>query len=706
MERRDFLKTGAGLIVGFTLGNRPAAAAIWQPNAWLRIDPSGHITVLIEKSDVGQGIWTGIAKLVAEELDAPWDSVRVEQAPADPKVYHNMSTGGSGGIEGSWDSLRRAGAQAREMLIAAAANRWNVAPTECRAVQGAIAHTAGNRRLGYGELADDAAKLTPPDPAKVSLKSAGEYRLIGKPAPRKDVAAKVNGSARYGIDTRVPGMLYAVVARCPTFGGKPARYDAAAAKAVGGVIAVVEIEPIPRPMNAAGGVAVVATNSWAAIQGRKALNVVWDRGPNAAESTATLHEAAARQLAGPPTVVVVDQGAAAAIAGAAKAIDAVYELPFQAHASMEPMNATVDARADRIECWTGTQWPLRIQSVLAGLSGIAPENIVVHNTWSGGSFGRRGQWDYPAEAWQISKAAGKPVKLLWTREDDMQHDFYRPLSFHKMSGALDANGAPVAWQHRIVSTAIRETFDSPEALRDPKNVARQELEGAEIPYDVGKLTVDFAPLTSAVPRAWWRSVATSFNAFAVECFVDELAAAANKDPYQFRMDLLRRADVQRQRGVLRLAAEQAGWGKPLPAGWGRGIAAFFSFGTYVAYVATVSGAPGKDLRVRNIVAAVECGTVIDPDSVRMMIEGAANFGLGAALTGQITIANGAVEQTNFDGYRPLRMADAPSIDVHIVDSSEAPGGMGEPGVPPIAPAVANAIFAATGTRVRKLPLVT
>jgi isoquinoline 1-oxidoreductase beta subunit len=658
----------------------------------------------VEKSDLGQGIWSGIAKLIAEELDADWSKVRLEQAPADPRVYKAMSTGGSGGTEESWDPLRRAGAQARQMLVGAAAERWNVAAERCLTAAGFVIHSASGRRLSYGDLAEAAAARPVPDPSKVPLKARADYKLIGKPAPRNDVPPKVDGSARYGIDAKVPGMLYAVVARCPTFAGKAARYDAAAAKAVPGVRFVVEIEAVPRPVNSAGGVAVVADNTWAALQGRKALNIVWDRGPNASESTAGLRRLGAQQLQAAATHVVVDRGdAAAALAGAAKTIHADYELPFLAHASMEPMNATADAHPDRIEIWTGTQWPLQIQAVVSRLAKLEPQAVTVHNCWSGGSFGRRGQWDYPVEAWQISAAVSKPVKLVWTREDDMQHDFYRPLTFHRMSAALDAAHQPMAWTHRIVSTAIRETFDPPERLRDPKAVARQELAGADILYNVPKLRVDFAPLQSGVPRAWWRSVATSFNAFVVESFVDELAAAAGKDPLQFRLDLLSgdNEQVRRLRNVLALAGEKARWGTPLPAGWGRGIAGFCSFDSYIAYVAVVSG----DARVRQVYAACDCGTVIDPDSVRMMVEGAMNFGLGAALTGEITISGGAVEQTNFDGYKPLRMKDAPPIEVHLVESTADPGGMGEPGVPPIAPAVANAIFAATGRRLRKLPLL-
>jgi isoquinoline 1-oxidoreductase beta subunit len=717
--RRDFLKTG-GLLLGFVLGRPAQGAAGFNPNAWLRIDTDGLVTVLIEKSDLGQGIFTTLAMLVAEELEADWAKVRVEQAPAIPGVYSNMSTGGSGSTEGCWQSLRQAGAQAREMLIAAAAHTWGVSKTGCRAEKGAVVHMATGRRAMYGELAQTAASLPELNIAAVALKDPSEFKVIGTSIPRLDVPPKVDGSAVYGMDLKVPDMLYAVIARCPTFGGRAARYDKAAALSTPGVRQVLEIEPLPKPTNTEGGIVVVADNTWAAIQGRKALNVTWDRGANSAESSESLRKLAGQQMRGAATFVAREEGdVGSAVERAAKLVEAVYEQPFQPHTPMEPMNCVADVRSDRIEIWTGTQWPLSIQDKLAELSGLPKASITVHNQWSGGSFGRRGQWDYPAEAWQISKAVARPIKLVWTREDDMQHDFFRQLSFHRMTGALDAQNRPLSWSHRVVSTSIREVFDSAAVLEDPRRVARQELGGAgEMPYTIPHVRVDFAPLRSSVPRAWWRSVESSYNAFAVECFIDEMAVAAGKDPFQFRMDFLAEdaavvnpmwsgaVSTKRLRGVLQVAAEKSDWGKPLPQGWGRGIAGYAGFGSYVAYVAVVSAESNGGIRVRKVTGAVDCGRAVNPDGVRAMIEGAANFGLAATLTGEITIASGAVEQSNFDTYRTLRMPDAPPIEVHIVESRLEVGGMGEPGVPPIMPAVANAIFAATGKRVRRLPVLT
>ena len=721
LDRRDFLKAG-GLIVGFTFGGPPSLASPnFTPNAWLRIDVSGQVVVLVEKSELGQGIWTTLAMMVAEELEADWTKVRVEQAPAIPGVYENMSTGGSGSTIGSWDGLRQAGAQAREMLIAAAAQKWNVPKASCRAENGTVAHLDSGRRASYGELAELAASMPVLNRQVIALKDPKDFRLIGKSIPRTDIPAKVDGSATFGLDVRVPNMLYAVIARCPTFGGKPASYDAAAAKAVPGVRQVFEVPALPRLNNTAGGVAVVADNTWAAIQGRKALNITWNRGANASESSDTLRLLAETQMRGLATYVSREDGdVAGAEASAAKLVEAVYEQPFQPHASMEPMNCVADVRPDRIEIWTGTQWPLSIQDSLAALSGLPKESITVHNQWSGGAFGRRGQWDYPAEAWQLSKEIGKPVKLVWTREDDFQHDFYRQLSFHRMKGALDTNSRITSWSHRVVSTSIREVFDSPERLQDPARLARQEMGGAaDIGWAVPNVRIDYAPLRSAVPRAWWRSVESSFNTFAVECFVDELAHAAGKDPLAFRLELLEGDRTvknpswppdplvtKRLRGVLQTAAQHGDWGHPLPAGWGRGIAGYHGFDTYVAYVVVVSSEEGGAIRVRNVVGAVDCGRAIHPDGVKAMIEGSVNFGLSATLSGEITIANGAVEQSNFDTYRTLRMPQAPAIDVHIVESGERLGGMGEPGVPAIMPAVANAVFAATGKRIRRLPLLT
>jgi isoquinoline 1-oxidoreductase beta subunit len=571
-------------------------------------------------------------------------------------------------------------------------------------------HTPTARRLGYGDLVSTAAALKAPDIEHVPLKDPKDFRIIGKPLPRVDLRAKVDGSAQFGLDVRVPGMHYAVIARCPAFGGKVASFDASPAKAVDGVTDVIEIPAVARPVNTSGGIAVIGTSTWAAIQGRKALRVSWDRGPHAAESTAALRAVGEKQLHGPASCVFRTAGDAdKALKSGAKTIEALYEMPFQPHAAMEPMNFTANAANGRVEVWGGTQWPGQIQDTLCRLSGLNRDAVIVHNCYGGGGFGRRAQWDYPVEAWQISKAAGKPVQLVWTREDDLQHDFYRPFSMHRMQAALDAQGKPVAWSHRVVSTPIRATFDSEERLKDPAALARQEKGGAEgMPYDIENLRVDYAPIASAVPCAWWRSVADSFNAFAVECFIDELATAAGKDPLEFRLQLLgdrKVGDIEcaRLATVLRTAAGHAPWGRELPSGWGRGIAAHRWDSTYVAYVAEVSVDSRGAVKVHRVVAAVDCGTAVNPDQVAAMVEGGINFGL-SAMTSEVTIENGAVKQSNFHDYLALRMADAPAVEVHIIPSMRDPGGMGEPPVPPIAPAVANAVFAATGKRVRRLPL--
>jgi len=727
ISRRAFLKTGStaatGLLIGFSLPLKSAAAVnskhsappVLKPNAWLRIDANGRVTVLVEKSELGQGVFTSIPMILAEELEVEWSAIHVEQAPTEPETYHSLITGGSGSIWGSWTPLREAAAKARELFVQAAAQKWRVPPGGCRAEKGSVVHQSSGRRLSYGRLVETAARL-PPSTGAAHLKEPRDFRIIGRAIPRTDVPSKVDGSAVFGLDVTVPGMLYAVIARCPIFGGKLQSFDATAARAVPSVRDVFQIEPLPNPQHTAGGVAVVAGSTWAAVRGRNALKVSWDRAQNN-ESTATLLQLAEAQSLGPATFVAREEGdARAAVRQAEKTIEAVYQLPFEAHATMEPMNCTAHVREDGCEMWVPTQWPNEIRDKLAALSGLPAGSIVVHNTFSGGGFGRRGQWDYPAEAWQISKAVKAPVKLVWTREDDMRHDFYRPASYHRMQGGL-SGGKPIAWTHRIVSTAIREFFGSAEQLKDPKRVASQEMGGAAaLPYPFPHLRVDFAPLKSRVPRAWWRSVSHSFNAFAVESFVDELAVAARKDPYRFRRELLGEdrkvlnplwpdvCETRRLRGVLQLAAEKAAWDKPLPKGRGRGIACHFSFNSYVAQVAEVSLDEDGNVRVHRVVAAVDCGTVVNPDGVRAQMEGAIIFGLSAALKGQITIQDGAVQQSNFHDYPVLRLEEGPVIEVHLVPSTERPSGMGEPGVPPIAPAVANALFAATGKRVRKLPL--
>ncbi|HEX5411807.1 MAG TPA: xanthine dehydrogenase family protein molybdopterin-binding subunit [Terriglobia bacterium] len=736
-SRRDFIKagvsSGTALVIGFFVPTRfagqdsnSARRDAFKPNAWIRITTDNQITVQVEVPEMGQGPRTADTMILAEELDADWSALRVEQAPVIPQVYQHLSTGGSGGVETAWGYMRLAGAQAREMLREAAANKWSVPKTECSTENSTVIHTPTGRRLTYGQLVDTAANLPAPSKDDIVLKQAKDFRLIGKPMPRVDVPAKVDGSARFGIDVRVPKMLFAVVARCPHFGGKLISFDATAAKAIPGVQAVFPVPPlgaIPNVIynaNCDGGIAVVADSTWSAIEGRKALKVSWDRGPGANETTESLRKMMLQQAVAPPSFIAINQGDALRVfSGAAKKIEATYELPFQAHATMEPMNTTIWVREGTVEVWSPTQIGAILQQEIAQLSGVPADKVNVHMTLCGGSFGRRYQWDYAAEAWQVVREIKKPVQLVWTREDDIQHDFYRQYSYHHMVGALDATGSPVAWSHRVVSTPIRSVFDPPERLKDPRHVAAQELGGADVlPYAIPNFRLDYAPVKSVVPRAWWRSVESSFTACAMECFIDELAHAAGRDPLEFRMRLLQdrrllRAvmwpdnpplDTAKFRSVLELAAQKSAWGKPLPPGHGRGIACHFSFGSYIAHVAEVSVDKNGMVQVDRIVSAVNCGTAVNPDGVRAMTEGAINYALTPVLTGEITIKDGAVEQSNFHDYQVLRISSAPKVEVHIVPSSEDPMGMGEPGVPPLAPALANAVFDATGVRIRRLPI--
>jgi isoquinoline 1-oxidoreductase beta subunit len=735
IDRREFLKTGAkgsvALILGFYLpvpgsGQDIPDSRVFRPNAWIRITPDNQITVLTEIPEMGQGPRTVDTMMLADELEADWSTIRVEQAPVIPEIYQNLSTGGSGGTGSAWDYMRKVGAQAREMLLTAAAQKWGVEKKDCRAENNTVVHGPSGRRLTYGELVETAAKLLAPKAENIPLKPPSAFRFIGKPVPRVDLPSKVDGSAMFGIDVRVPEMLFAVVARCPQFGGKLQSFDASAAKAVPGVRAVFPIAPLgllpklERNINTAGGVAVVADSTWSAMQGRRALKISWDKGPNGSETTEALSKQLKEQAVAPPSFVAVNQGdAVRALQENGKNVEAHYELPFQAHATMEPMNTTMYVREDGIEVWSPTQIGAGLQEEIALLSGLPVKQVTVHMTLCGGSFGRRYQWDFPAEAWQVAQEMKQPVQLLWTREDDMQHDFYRQYSYHRLSGGLDARNNIVAWSHRVVSTPIRPVFEAPEKLKDPKQVASQELGGADVlPYAASNVRLEYVPVYSAVPRAWWRFVEHSFNAFATECFVDELAHAAGRDPYEFRMNLLREdrklpwvmwpddppLETRRFRAVLQMAAEKSGWGIPLPAGQGRGIACCCSFGSYIAHVAEVSVEKDGTVHVRRIVSAVDCGTAVNPDGVKAMTEGGVNYALTPVLNGEITIRDGAVEQGNFDGYQVLRMSDAPDVEVHIVPSNGGPGGMGETGVPPLAPAVANAVFAATGKRLRRLPI--
>jgi len=708
-------------VVGFRLSPRALADQAAEqekksPNpfdAWVRITPDNRVTLILGKSEMGQGIMTALPMILAEELCVDWKNVKVEQAPTNPTIY-DLGTGGSGSVADSWLPLRRAGAAAREMLIAAAAEKWEVGAETCKAQDGQVVHGNPKRYVSYGKLVEAAAKLPIPNFNTVPLKNSDDFTLVGHDTRRYEIREKATGRAVFGIDSRVPGMLFAVVARCPVFGGKLVSFDATKAKAVPGVRDVIAFETSGRGASTTGGIAVLAVNSWAAMQGRKALEVKWDLGPAAKESSAGLHEQFLANAAKPGKIVRNDGDTDSALASSAKKIEAAYEFPFAAHACMEPMNCTVDIRLDGAEAWVPTQAPQWAQAVIAETAKLPPEKVIVHTTLMGGGFGRRYQADFVMEAAQVAKAAGKPVMVLWTREDDMQHDFYRPASYHKMQGALDANENLAAWKHFQTSTSIAAKWRQ-NGMEKPEQ--GEFGTGSTIPYLTPNIRIEYTLAESSVPRAWWRSVEHSTSGFVVESFIDELATAAGQDPLAFRLKLIggdRKIplfdaekepplDTARLKGVLQLAAEKAGWGKQLPKGQGRGIAAFYSFNSYTAAVAEVSVKSGA-VKLDRLVYAVDCGRPINPEGVRAQVESAAIYGLSATSYGAITISGGRVEQANFNDYGMPRMNDAPKTEVHVVMSKEEPTGIGEPGLPVIAPAMSNAIFAATGKRLRRLPI--
>jgi isoquinoline 1-oxidoreductase subunit beta len=702
LSRRTFVKTGvaagAGLAIGFRLGGNAAAAGPeatepFTPNAWIRITPDNIVTIIVDKSDMGQGVLTSMPMLIAEELEADWSTIRIEQAPAGPQYVNPVTkrqlTGGSRSVRNSWVLFRQAGAAARTMLVEAAAAAWGVPPEECRAENGTVVHPSTGRRLTYGQLTDRAARL--PVPQNPPLKAPKDFKLIGKRVARLETPPKVDGAAVYGLDVKTPGALVAVVARCPVFGGRVRRFDASRAKAVPGVRDVVAID---------SGLAVVGDAFWPAKLGRDALEIVWDEGPSAALSSESIARAFETAGAQPGVVAKTEGDATLALGQAARRVEAVYTVPYQAHATMEPMNCTAWVRPDGCDLWVGTQAQGFNQETAARITGLARDAVRVHTTLLGGGFGRRFEQDFVAEAVQISKAVGAAVKVVWTREDDMQHDFYRPTTWNRLAAGLDSGGALVAWTHRLVGHSIASRA-LPAIVKN--GLDPSSIEGAyNIPYSIPNIHVDWVHQESGVPVGFWRSVGSSQNAFVTECFLDEVAAVSRRDPYEFRRELL--AKAPRHKAVLELAAIKAGWGAPLPPGRGRGIAVHESFGSFVAEVAEVS-VDDAGARVHRVVCAVDCGIVVNPDTVEAQMEGAIVYGLTATLKSAITIAAGAVVQSNFHDFPLLRIDEMPRIEVHIVPSAEPPGGVGEPGTPPIAPAVANAIFAATGKRLRKLPIL-
>ena len=713
VSRRQFFKTSAGgaagLVIGFYLPGRsvlartlaqeaPAAAApkLPSPNAFLRIGSDESVTVLLAHSEMGQGIWTTLPMLLAEELECDWSKVRVEHAPAAPAYAHTaygmQMTGGSTTTWSEFDRYRQVGALAREMLIRAAAQQWGVDPKSCRAANGFV--TQGGKSLSYGKLAAAAQKLSPP--ASVELKAPKDWKRIGTPTKRLDSPEKVTGRAQFGMDVHFPGLMTAVVARAPVFGGKVKSFQAEKAKAVPGVKTVVAVP---------SGVAVVAEHFWAAKLGRDALQIEWDLGPSAALDTDRMREEF-RALARSPGLKAAAAGDAdAAMRKAASRLEAEYELPYLAHATMEPLNCTVRLGPDQCEIWTGTQFQTPDQAAAAKIAGLRPEQVKISTMFLGGGFGRRANpaTDFVSEAVHVAKAAGMPVKVVWTREDDMRGGYYRPMWLHRFSVGLDAAGLPVAWRQTIVGQSIIEgTPFAPILIKD--GVDGTSVEGAaDSPYVKGTADhrVELHSPKPGIPVLWWRSVGHSHTAFAMEGFVDELAHAAGQDPLEYRRRLLK--NDPRHLKALNLAAEKAGWGKPLPRGRSRGIAVHESFGSFVAQVAEVS-VEGNRIRVHRVVCAVDCGVCVNPAGVAAQMESGVVFGLSAALYGELRFKEGRVQQSNFHDYPLLRLQEMPQVETHIVKSAEKSGGVGEPGTPPIAPAVANAVFAATGKRLRRLPL--
>jgi isoquinoline 1-oxidoreductase beta subunit len=714
LSRRGFLKitglAGGGLILGVVLpspgdcraeATAPASGvgAVFTPNAFVRVAPDGTVTVVANRSEMGQGVYTSLALLVAEEIDAEWSRVRVESAPVDP-AYNNPGfgmqvTGGSNSTRSEWTPLRKAGAAARAMLVAAAADHWKVDAATCRTEPGEVLHPTSGRRAPYGTLVEAASRLTPP--ADPPLKDEKKFRLIGRGAKRLDTPDKTNGKAIYGLDVSVPGMKVALVARPPVLGGKLKSFDAARAKAVPGVREVFAIDR---------GVAVVADGFWPAKLGREALDVVWDEGPMAA-----FDSAAQRQeyldLARKPGAVAFNAGdTARAFGGAAKTLNAIYEVPYLAHATMEPHNCVADVRADGCDVWIGTQFQTIDRVAAVQETGLKPEQVQLHTTLLGGGFGRRGWFDshFVREAVQISKAIRGPVKLVWTREDDIRGGFYRPRATHAVKAGLDGAGSLVGWEQRVVCQSI--FMGTPAAAFTVKEgIDRSAVEGAaDLLYAIPSLRVEWHQAPAGIPVMIWRSVGHSHTAFVVESFFDEVAHAAGKDPVDLRRKLLEKQP--RALAALDLAVEKAGWGKPLPPGRAQGVAVAETFGSYVAQVAEVSLTNAGRPRVHRVVCAVECGPVVNPDGVRAQMEGGIVFGLTAALYGEITFTKGRVQQRNFHDYPMLRINEAPAVETHIVPSVAPMGGIGEVAVPPIAPAVTNALFALTGKRVRRLPIRT
>ena len=666
-------------------------------NPFVRIASDETVTIIVNHSEMGQGVYTSLPMLVAEELECDWSKIVIEPAPVDPSYNHTQwgvqGTGGSTSVSSEWERLREVGATVREMLIAAAADTWKVDKESCRAQNGRVIHSSG-KHLTYGQLANKAATIA--EPKDVQLKDPSEFKIIGKPVKRLDTPEKTNGKGVFGIDVNIPGMLVAVVSRPPVFGGKVRSFNADKAKAVPGVKDVVQVP---------SGVAVVASGFWAAKVGRDALEIVWDDGDCATLSTDSMREQYTKLGKTPGKVARKDGDPQQALQKAAKVLTSAYEVPYLAHASMEPLNCVVDLGPDSCEIWTGTQAQTLHRIAAAQVAGLDPDKVKIHTTLLGGAFGRRGnpQADFVMIAVQVAKAIKAPVKVVWTREDDTRGGWYRPMWHDTITGGIDSDGNIVGWRHTIVGQSIMTGTPSEAVMVSSDGIDETSVEGAkDIPYSIPNLVVDLHTTKIGVPVQWWRSVGHSHTAFVVESFMDELAHAAGKDPYEFRRRLL--ANQPRHRAVLELAAQKAGWGTALPEGHGRGIALHKSFSSFVAQVAEVSVSASGEPHVHRVVCAIDCGRVVNPNTVEAQVQSGIVYGLSAALYGAITLKDGRVQQSNFNNYKVLAINKTPKIEVYVVSSQEAPTGVGEPATPPIAAAVANAIFALTGNRIRRLPI--
>ena len=695
-SRRDFLKTsaagGGALVIGIALPGmfqEALAATDSKMNAWIRIGSDNSVTILCARSEMGQGVVMALPTLVAEELEVDLKKVRVDFAPPGEDYINAMLggqiTGGSTSVRDGWEKLRVAGAQARTMLVTAAAEKWGVDADKCHAMNGMVMGPGG-KKATYGSLAEAASKLTPPKDVK--LKDPSKWRYVGKPLKRLDTASKINGTAEYGIDVKLPGMLYASLAQCPVIGGKATAVDDAKAKSMPGVKHVLKITD---------GVAVVADSWWQAKQARDALNITWDEGPLKGVSSEGVSKGLAAAMAKPGATIKKQGDVAAAMGSAAKKVEATYEMPFLSHSPLEPMNFTADVKKDSALLIGSIQFQQLAMGMATAITGLKPEQITIKTTYLGGGFGRRIDCDYFAQAVEISKTIGAPVKLVWTREDDMTHDFYRPASLTQMSAALDAGGKPTALSFKMSSPSVTSRLFPP-LVKD--GVDPLMTEAILVPYDIPNQSVATVIHDTGLRVGYLRSVSHALNVFANESFIDEMAAAAGKDPYQFRLSLL---DKQpRFANVLKLAAQKAGWGKPLPKGRARGIGLMEGYETYMAQVVEAS-VDGGQIKVHRVVVAVDLGRMVNPNIVQQQLESNIIFGMQVALYGNITLKDGRVEQQNFNTYKLPRMPETPKIEMHIVKSNEKPGGIGEPGMALFSPTLANALFALTGKRQRKMP---